>query len=389
MKENWRATVPQMRLVITFGIFYAITFPIDILAYYANLEVPREIIKIRILFLGIASAFHGLFRGLAFHPLHDLAYRQWLSVTPWASDKPLPKGPVHLIWTDILFLVVLSLLVYSNDVMLSAVPVVAFLGAYLLGVNATFLGGPKGFLVTTLFLAPLTFYPHKNVFIAGFVLVSLYLFARVGMYQYFKNFPWNTDYWTADQIKELRRYAIRMNMIGWPFKSLGVFDAPSAALLEAFLLSLLLTWWVHIFLWGVDVPAGEALKITLPFVALLAALIRFIVYKAGRSAPISLFGRIVTGYLIIPRHDKIYIAPLCIAAVGILLPWALGQLHMQTIWVGEISLFAVLFLTFSLPPTLKSWRLTGAHHIVRPVLVSQKRPESEQGNIEINLFQKA
>ena len=50
--------------------------------------------------LFIASIQHGLSRVFGFHPIWHGDYLNWLKMTPWTSRKPLPWGPVELIWED-------------------------------------------------------------------------------------------------------------------------------------------------------------------------------------------------------------------------------------------------------------------------------------------------
>jgi hypothetical protein len=333
--------------------------------------LPHEILNLRLYLLGFISALHGVYRVMAFHPFYNSQYRKWLCITPWSWDKPLPQGPVHLIWTDALTLGVLSLLAYSNIPELSAVPIVAFLAAYLVLVNVTL----QGELVLTLLFAPLVVYPLADVFFAGFVLVGLYVIARMGLHRYFKDFPWSTDYWKADLIEEMRKNAIRQNVIGWPFKFLRIFDAPGVSVRTALCVSLMAVWWVHVLCWW----AGESSDLgLLAFGGAALAIFRTAIYAGSYRPPVNLFGRVATGRLIIPRYDKIFVAPVCIVLAATLLPAALSAAGLDKAWAFKGSIFLVLFLTLALPPALKSWALTGAHRVGRQAQSVRPRQPSPQ-----------
>jgi len=389
MKENWRLTLFSPALIPFFGILYAATLLIDILAWRFGAVVPYPVFLWRIGMLGLFSAVCGLARGAGFNPAHDTAYWRWLALTPWSVDKPLPKGPVHLIWTDGIALALLSLLAYSNIVTLSAVPIVAFLAAYLLPLCVSLAAYQMKFLVPVLFLAPLTWYPFKDLFVAGFVLVGLYILVSIGTHRFLKGFPWNTGFWQGDLVQQLRESAIQHNVVGWPFNPLCIFDAPGIKTHAAFVLSLLFTWYGHIFFWSLHIDydtSSHPLLFVTGLIAFLVALMRFVAYRASGGPPLNWRGRILTGRLIIPGYDKIYIAPLCIAAAGIVLPATLRHLGLPIEWTLKVSSFVVLFLALALPPTLKSWRLTGAYQVARPLQRQQSKPTTSLDQNLANLI---
>jgi hypothetical protein len=364
MKENWRTTLPLPLILTAFVILYVAVYLGNALASSFGIPVADEARGLRIILICALALAHGSLRVFLFHPLYDATYRKWLSLTPWSPRQPLPKGPIHLIWTDVVAMAAMYLLAYSNVVELAPVPIFVFLAAYLLPLNLTFVRGHVFFPVVSLFLAPLAFYPRADWLIASLVLVGLYVLAMVGLYQYFKGFPWNTDYWEADTVEELRQSALRQKVIGWPFNFLRVIDAPGVTVRAAFLASLLMVWWVHALalarsLPGMDMP----LAFIIPFASIYIAFFRTGFYTLRYRAPISLLGRLITGRLIIPRYDKVFIAPICIILAGTIFPLVLYLLRLEPGDLLECSLFMVVFLTFAMPPTLKTWRLTGAHRM--------------------------
>jgi len=345
----------------------------DLYLIRLGIEIPEEILKIRILILALASGLYGFYRVRFFHPFYNSKYWQWLCLSPWSIKNPLPQGPVHLIWVDLAILAVLTLLAYSNIPHLAPVPAVAFLIVYLVMIFFTFQAEQIIFIVLLPFLAPLVFYPFANLYVAILALIFLYFLCYAGFHCFLKEFPWNTRYWSIDAVKEFRKKAIEQ--LGWPFKFLKTYDDTHMSYFGAFLFSLLLTWWLHVIRWVISEPYQPALLVPL---AVLVAFWRIVVYGGINHPPISLMGRIFTGRLIIPGYDKIFIAPICILLAGILLPFVLDYYGVVTEWNFEICFFLIFFLAFSLPPTLNKWRLTGAYRIGRHVQQLRTKPPSPQ-----------
>jgi len=378
MKRNWRSVLPPRHIVLICCVAYLLTYLVDLYFIYLGLSEIKEIGAIRMHILVVASAFYALYRVLNFHPFYSRKYREWLCLTPWSIEKPLPKGPIHLIWADLITLVPLTILAYSNFSTAVLVPFIVFLSVYLVMICITFVADRASLVVLCLFLAPFTIYPFANRYFAALVLMLIYIICRVGLRQFFRGFPWNTKYWKAD--KELREQAIRQRVIGWPFKYLNVYGTYEISILGAFILSLLLTWWLHVFFGD---PLFIGLSIMLSF---YIAFSRAVIYAGIYRPPISLLGRIFTGRLIIPRYDKIFIAPICILLAGTLLPFYLHRLGLGAVWNFELSFFLIFFLAFSLPPNLREWRLTGAHRISRHVQKIQPRPVTPKNQAIAEFF---
>src|SRR5262245_22736690 len=55
---------------------------------------------------------YAVYRVAGFHPGYRAGYYLWLRGTPWSSQKPLPMGPVHLVWQDVLLLATVFALTY-------------------------------------------------------------------------------------------------------------------------------------------------------------------------------------------------------------------------------------------------------------------------------------
>lgn len=317
MKRNWRHVLPPRHITILLCTVYLITYLMDFWCINLGISVPKEVGIIRMPFLVLASALYGYYRVRSFHPFYSRKYREWLCLTPWSIEKPLPRGPVHLIWADLITLVPLTILAYSNFSIVAFVPFIVFLSVYLVMICITFVPNKASLVVLCLFLVPFTFYPFANRYFAVLVLILLYIICWVGLHQFLSGFPWNTRYWKAEPVKELREQAIRQHLIGWPFEYLNVYGTYEISILGAFILSLLLTWWLHVTKWIFI----DSRLVTFFFLFVLnVAIFRTVTYGGIHRPPISLLGRIFTGRLIIPGYDKIYVAPICILLAGVAFP---------------------------------------------------------------------
>ena len=382
MREHWRQVIPSASTTIILVSPYAFAYIVDLFFILCGMSAPRGTMGVRLLYVVIASVVYAVYRVTSYHPLCSIGYCRWLCRTPWSIDKPLPLGPVHLVWGDLAILMVLILMAHFNTPFapfMMTGPVIIFLSVYLI-IHWLTLGTQRvRIVVVSLFLAPFAIYPFKNPYVAVPILTGLYVLCYIGLQSFLRDFPWNTKYWKADLVQELRKQAIRLRVIGWPFRFLNIYEAPGISVRAAVLLSLLLTWWLHVIRWTVDKPYHLAL---VGLFACVAALVRTGVYAGTCWPPISFLGRIWTGRLIIPQYDKVFLAPLCVLLAGTLLPSVLVRIGMSSVWSFELSFFAVLFLALSLPPKLRDWRLTGAYRIPANIQSTQtRRPDAREQSL--------
>jgi hypothetical protein len=382
MKRIWRKVLLPKGITLVFFVVYLLTYNLDLLFIRLGESAPPEVGKIRMMLLVFASGFYGYYRVRAFHPFYNRQYWQWLCLTPWSIDKPLPRGPVHLIWADLITLGSLTVLAYSDFPFFAFAPAIAFFAVYLVSIFLTFEGEQGCFVVLCLFLAPFAIYPFANLYIALLVLILLYCICWFGLRQFLRDFPWNTKYWKVETVKELKEQAIKQNVIGWPFRYLNIYEIPGISVFDALLWSLLLTWWLHVIQW---VIAESFSLFWIGIIALFVVLIRTGAYACEYRPPISLMGRIFTGRLIIPRYDKIFIAPICTLLAGTILPLVLRRLGLDTAWNFKLCFFLIFFLSLSLPPTWNEWRFTGAYRVGRLAQSLKPKPPSTQDQA-INTF---
>ncbi|KPK74611.1 MAG: hypothetical protein AMJ79_13650, partial [Phycisphaerae bacterium SM23_30] len=283
---------------------------------------------------------------------------------PWRFGKPLPLGPVHLVWVDLAVVGALTLLMYSVDMFYVELPAITFLlGFIFCHLLAFILTRQFVFFVVLLFAAPLTSYPFMDLKIALAVLAGLYGWSLLGLQKYLKGFPWETRFWQADWGREQLTYYIKNGLIGWPHGKLNTVEHElSISLRRAAVISGLCTWWVYVFIWFFNEPNMYASFLFCGGSG--CALFRILAYTYPYWQPISFLGRIFTFRWIIPRYDKIFLAPLIIISTAISPFLLFGRSCVGINGLMLATIFLVILLTFILPPSLKSWRLTGHYRLL-------------------------
>ena len=366
-----RQVAPHRWLVAGFGLLYLLSYCIDYLLVRKDMFVrPAELTTyMRVAVIGYFSAGHGVLRGSLFHPFRRSEYVLSLVLSPWKWGKELPRGPVHLVWGDVVVMSLVTGLAFLNAQHMPLLPVAVFLAAYLFSLGLFFCKtGPLWVIMLWSFMAPFAVYPHKNTNIAVLVLVVMYGIGYLGLRCFFKGFPWNTSFWKSDPVKEMRDRAIAQH-IRWSYRKLNINKSVSISFKATVVLSIIVTWWLHVASW-LD---GETVSYKfVVFCAAFMAMIRWGVYVGCPRfgcycSPISFWGRIFTGRLIIPRYDQVFICPICILLAGIFAPRLFALMGVAAGFSAELTLFVVLVLALGMPPNLKKWRLISASRITRPV----------------------
>jgi hypothetical protein len=194
----------------------------------------------------------------------------------------------------------------------------------------------------------------------------------------FARFPWNTSYWTEDTVKKLHKGFVQVGMVSWLNHMLrGRTAQDSKDIVPGSLaVASLLTWWMHVILWLYGDPTGieTFLEILSLFGVLLLIIVRLAAYlNPGYRAPINIWGRLFTGRWIIPQHDVVFLAPLCLPLSAIA-SLTLGRLcSLSLIHQCDLLVWTQLVLAISLPPRLNRWRLTGAHRMVEKEKRAQRQ----------------
>lgn len=332
----------------------------------------------------VACVIYGFVRAERFHPACKARYRQWLALTPWTPDKPLPLGPVALTWPDALFAVFATLCFYgtagmAGDLMWILLPAGVLLTAYLVGALLwLFATGRREGLVVTWGLAVL-FLPGVPFVWLSALVVGLYLLSYRAYRMSLPAFPWGLD--DAKKPKAVG---------GWPLgfvgPSQGEPESRGARLLGRWRVAALAGWWIFCVLSRMNEEGALALPPTRENVLVICAaigefvaLIRWVTYCGFYHSPISLWGRLRTGRLIIPGYDRVLVPIAIVAAVGIALPvflYALGA----SVPLGAAVCACIIFgLAVSLPPSMIEWRTTGKYS-VRPPSARELSARSNGGS---------
>jgi hypothetical protein len=323
-----------------------------------------------------AAAAYGLLRAAGSHPLLHPKYRSWLATTPWRRGMPLPLGPAGLVLQDALVLAGAVLLAHDGTDLHPAMPLIAFGGAYL-PCMAPALASTKALpeAIALAFGLPVALLLRDRPWAVLGVLAALFPLASAGLWRSLGAFPWESD----DERRRRRRSAADTTepavetapaAVGWYFSRLGP-RAPMKPIGTGvgLLVPALLAWWTYALadltidrpdLW--NAPALEAVGF---FAGGGLGLLRLVCYVGGYHPPITLWGRLRTGRLIVPGYDYVYIAPLSVLAAGLLAPAACAALGANVPLSLAITAFATLWPALNLGPTLRRWRLTG-HHRVMP-----------------------
>ena len=348
----------------------------------------------RFALLGIAAADYGVLRVLRTHPYANSSHRRWLAHNPWRRGKPLPLGPIHIVWEDLVVLAALSSLLFVDAAPWDAVrlaPALAmgFFAAYLVVLLcATAVASVWTPTVICLFLIPLIVYPSCSMAGTFVVLAAIYAILLWGVRLALDEFPFNEPEWRSTPAERYLEQAIGDGTIGWPHNVIGPRSTTRGiGLGTTAVVSALAAWWVHVSV-GVfaeswkDVADSLVDSVILGFftvVCLLVAAIRVIVYVNGFYPPIGFFGRLLTGRWIIPRYDVILVGPICIVLFGVYGPTVLRYGG----GVPDAALLAVLVfllcvIAMGIGPRLETWSHTGRHRVGKKCML----PTSQQSQLQ-------
>lgn len=102
-----------------------------VVARGAGIGPPEATLRPRDIFAACGMFAFGAFRVREFHPVFLSDYAQWLARTPWNYRKPLPNGPVNIVWQDVLVFAVVMLALHDPQLNLAYVVIAYLLGYFL------------------------------------------------------------------------------------------------------------------------------------------------------------------------------------------------------------------------------------------------------------------
>ena len=288
-------------------------------------------------------AAYGVYLVLAFHPLFQPKYLEWLERTPWCPGVPLPLGPVRLAFPDIVIAGGLALLladprVIANPNLSRMTPlagILMFLQTHAVVTTATvWLTGPRGAAYVAAFLLALSARLSGQSPMAGLAcLVAGIVTDHHGLNQSWHRFPWHDTIDWANRLKtgwksmqtrggqamtgDAAPYRVPPAELGWPFGVLSPHEPIEiVSRREKLLLAALLGFWVHVLMTTMNAEFAQGAALLF----LGYGSIGFLIYKlsavgANHLPPINNAGRLLTMRWFIPRYDIVFVTPLMILFV--------------------------------------------------------------------------
>jgi hypothetical protein len=297
-----------------------------VVQYKIPVEVLTRPLAVVILILPVA---YGVFRGFLFHPIFDPRYCKWLSNTPWTPKHPLPKGPVHLVWTDAVVVGALTAAVYLLALTIAppiwpfvVAPVVGFTVAIAVFWTLANLAVGQFAHVYAVVWVPVLFgalrVPSAGFLLCPFVMAGI---AWLGVRRSLASFPW-VDASNGKKSKG------STSIVGWPYRDLfrGAVELRTT-LGRAFVEASIVAGWVWFLTHSIpDHDHRKDLNALMGFIAIFAAIagcVRRFMYHSVICANLCWGQRIANKQWIIRRHDQIFLAPLLMVVVAVGLPWIL------------------------------------------------------------------
>ena len=315
----------------------------------------------------VAAAFYGMARLPRYHPHSKDAYAAWLEQTPWTSRQPLPLGPVHLGWRDLLVLAALTAGALHAGLH-PAWPLVVFGALHLTSAATALVGTGAAPEATALgFGVPALVFLTDRPWAALLLTAGIYPLAFEGLRRSLARFPWR-DPEDEKVHPSLRPPPLVFLDLHWPLGAVGP-QAPKRPMswAKGLLIPALTGWWLYAAVGHPVVAEWIEWKLGAISPLLVAAILGAAIALCrlpnyGGSAPISLSGRFRHGPLLVPRYDQVYVAPFAAALLACVAPVALRSLGLSVMAAAAASIALVLAATINLPPTKYRWKLTGGYH---------------------------
>lgn len=401
LRTLWRVW-PQPWIVL--GVFAAFGLPL-VCQYSIDQFFP-----IGFLFIASAATLYGIYRVAWFHPMASTEYRRFLALSPWTGHEPLPQGPIHLVWQDVLLLSLLSITawstVFETPMMVLVIPF-SFLFIYLASLIYYLWMGERHVecfllmsgiaLVVRLMLHPVAM---------AIAIAAVYSVACFGIRRQLVTLANEdpTECFSKSDDSSLTRKAVTL---AWPWKQLFPENSslwPTRSMTLA--MACVVGWCFHVTMW---IPLGtstlhywriseneflegpafdlyqfkqeslaefekefEDIVPAFYFVFVMVALFWHLAHFLGPyRAPINPLGRLLTGRWVIPRYDRVFLAPLAATVVAVVLPLLLGWYGIPLLWRYPLALVVVVLALRNVGPELSDWHLTGEHRLTPGMFVSR------------------
>jgi hypothetical protein len=204
MTARLRLIFPPFSALLIFALmFVCLEGPVLYWEWLARPQVLDLSFRPGTALIGLGAFGYGAYRVLAFHPAFRPAYREWLERSPWTSRKPLPLGPVALLFEDTLMLGLLTGLAITQPGLHPARVVTLALIGYLVWLLRSFwTTGVASFGYVGAFGLGLVvrLWPEPWLSLAAASVVAV--FSQVGLRRSLARFPWPKP-WHSDLVKYL------------------------------------------------------------------------------------------------------------------------------------------------------------------------------------------
>lgn len=373
------AVWPPAALVVAFvAVYVLLGFGIWLIERATRIQGElfqnREIQNVRMFILGIASTGYAIYRLARFHPGCSRAYSHWLRLSPWTAEKPLPLGPVHLVWQDAVVIAVLEAVAIWHARLDPGLIAAVFGLSYLIGMTILLAFTRRwapclilGFLWPTLMLPAAEGLPIAGLI--GAIIAVIWW----GHRQSLQAFPWdflkNSDRPPQPALQTQIQINVgaskpSLSQVGWPFSVLSPkVDFPAVALGASVSISALIGWWVYCV---IKRAAWESAPEVILFAAALSAFFRFVIYASGKGTPFNIWGRISSGKLIVPGFDRVLLTPIFTVVVAVLGGMMIRRSGDCYPAAEAIVIAVISFVLTAGGPTLRNWTLTGRHRFRPP-----------------------
>jgi len=375
--KRWMRMVlpPWWALVIAFSVlavFFGLELSVSALISWKvdrsfdYVELPMRYGK----FTGMLIPLYAIWRIMAFHPSFRVNYGKWLKTTPWTESKPLPLGPVHLVWQDVLFVGAITFACLPTDDW-QIIPALFLLIYCMFFSFANLFAGVYWSVMVAFGLMATLFLVEGHVWISATILLATYGVCYSGFRQALHSYSWSESVrWELNLLKKLSSKQTTI----WPLvdeSAVGRIVFTRIAWKHVWGLSFFFGWLAFCFTQASLIEStlrGQedvyaSVKTMLLFMGWLCLMFRLCAYCTEHRPPLSLRGRLRTGRLIIPKYDQVLISPLAALAVSYVLPKLLLSWSVPLALVAFVSVFVILAVTFGGGPQLSQWQLAGEHRL--------------------------
>ena len=372
----WPPPLLIVGFILLYGGFNAAIWLVETLTDYPTSDLP-EIVRWRTVVLQLAMIAHAIFRLGRFHPACNRSYAGWLRLSPWTPDKPLPLGPIYPVWQDVVVVGIIAATAKWHAGVDPTIAPLAFGFGYLASMTLLLARTGRWVAVTALgFLWPALMLPSVKGWLQVVIVLAMVVLTWVGHRYSLRAFPWP---WVPLQVPAAETSLLQMNIsipslnqqqlrttaVGWPLASISPkFDCPSISLRTALGISAVVSWWLYCLL--TRSSEDPLLPETIVWLGMGASFFRLLFYCGSAASPLSIFGRLALGRLIIPRYDIIFVTPMAVVLIALL--GAIFLRRTGSISVATVTALAgiVGFTLLSGGPSLRSWLLTGDHRFRPP-----------------------